>query len=46
MSQNLFHGFLEINPMISFGVMLLIGLLGGQIAHNTRYFPPLRAMEG
>lgn len=39
MSQNLFHGFLEINPMISFGVMLLIGLLGGQIAHNTRYFP-------
>lgn len=39
MSQKLFHGFLEINTMISFGVMLLVGLLGGQIAHNTRYFP-------
>lgn len=39
MSQQLFQGFLEINTMISFGVMLLVGLLGGQVAHNTRYFP-------
>jgi Kef-type K+ transport system membrane component KefB len=33
------RSFLHNNSFIAFGAMLLVGLVGGQLAHGLRYFP-------
>jgi Kef-type K+ transport system membrane component KefB len=39
MNANFFNDFLQTNTLVSFGFILLIGLIGGQLAHIARYFP-------
>ncbi len=34
-----FKNFLHENALIVFGILLLVGLLGGQLAHKARYLP-------
>lgn len=39
MEPGFFNDFLQTNMLVSFGLILLIGLIGGQLAHIARYFP-------
>ncbi|PJD90666.1 MAG: hypothetical protein CK424_08320 [Legionella sp.] len=39
MEPGFFNDFLQTNVLVSFGLILLIGLIGGQLAHIARYFP-------
>ncbi len=39
MDADFFNDFLQSNTLVSFGFILLIGLIGGQLAHIARYFP-------
>jgi len=38
MEAGFFKNFLDFNALIAFGVMVLVGLFGGQLVHAARYF--------
>lgn len=39
MHADYFNQFLQTNALISFGIILLVGLIGGQLAHLSQFLP-------